>query len=118
MEGRLKSCWAYDFRCDRSLEAMLSVFNEAGPWEWELRESAWYGDYLNTQPIKGLRVRIHKYPQAGEAGMFTGLRDEGFSVLVKRKAETLITQCEVDQILLDLLNRVDAADITAIEPYD
>jgi hypothetical protein len=76
-QTRLKSNWAYDFECDQPLERMLTAFNAAGPWRWELRDSAWYGDYLNTQPISGVRVRIHEYSQAGEAGTFVGLRGEG-----------------------------------------
>jgi hypothetical protein len=87
----LKAYWAYDFACDRSLEDMLAVFNEAGPWRWEMHESAWYGDYLNTRPSNEVRVRVHEYPQGGEGGMFVGLRDRGFSALLQIEAESSAT---------------------------
>lgn len=53
--------WSHYFRCDQSLESMLTTFNQAGPWQWQLRDSAWYGDYLNTRPAEGVRVRIQSY---------------------------------------------------------
>ncbi len=110
--------WAYDFDSDRSLEAMPSVFNEAGPWQWELRESAWYGDYLNTYPTKDVRIRIHEYPQYTEMGEFNGLRASGFSALLGIEAENSATQAEVDKVFRGLLGRVNATNITEIEWYD
>ncbi len=110
--------WAYDFASERSLGSMLSVFNEAGPWEWELRESSWYGEYLNTQPTKGVRVQVHQYPQTGEAGEFVGLRDEGFSALLRIKAESSATKAEIDKVFRGLLERINAVDLKEIEPYD
>jgi hypothetical protein len=98
---------------------MLAIFNQAGPWQWERRESAWYGDYLNTRPAEGIRVRVHEYPQTGEAGMtFVGLRDKGFSALLHIEAEGSTTQEEVDSIFRGLLSRVNASEVTEIEPYD
>lgn len=114
----LKAYWAYDLACDRSLEGMLAVFNEAGPWQWELRDSAWYGDYLSARAEKGVRMRVHEYPQYGEAGVFKGLRDKGFSALLEIEAKSPATQAEVDEIFRGLLARVNATNITEIEPYD
>jgi hypothetical protein len=114
----LKAYWAYDFACDRPLEDMLAVFNEAGPWRWEMHESAWYGDYLNTRPSNGVRGRVHEYPQGGEGGTFIGLRDRGFSALLQIEAESSDTQTEVDGIFRGLLTRVQATNVTEIEPYD
>ncbi len=110
--------WAYDFDSDRSLEAVLSVFNEVGPWQWELRESAWYGDYLYTCPAKDVRIRIHEYPQYTEMGKFSGLRAKGFSALLGIEAESSATQAEVDKVFRGLLGRVNATNITEIEWYD
>jgi hypothetical protein len=114
----LKAYWAYDFACDRPLEDLHAVFNEAGPWQWEMRDSDWYGDYLNTRPTEGVRVRVHEYPQTGEAGTFVGLRDKGFSALLQIEAESLAEQDEVDSVFRALLNRVKAREIAEIEPYD
>ena len=114
----LKAYWAYDFACDRSLADILAAFNAAGPWQWDLHESAWYGDYLNARPLDGVRVRVHAYPQAGEGGVFVGLRDKGFSASLQIEAECSATQAEVDEVLRRLLNRVSAEDLKEIEPYD
>jgi hypothetical protein len=114
----LKAYWAYDFLCDRPLESLLALFNEAGPWQWEMRESAWYGDYLNARPSDGVRVRIHEYPQTGEGGVFVGLRDKGFSALLQIEADSPATQAEIDQVFRELLTRAPATGITEIEPYD
>lgn len=116
----LKAYWAYDFVVpEPSIEDLLPVFNEAGPWRWQLRDSAWYGDYLNTRPADGVRVRVHEYPQLVEAGYrFVGLRDKGFSALLQIAAESLATQAETDAIFRELLTRVHATDLTEIEPYD
>jgi hypothetical protein len=83
----LKAYWVYDFACDLSLEAILGIFNEAGPWHWQLRESAWYGDYLNARPAQGVRVRVHEYSYAGAGGTFMGLREAGFSALLQIESD-------------------------------
>ena len=116
--GKLKAHWAYDFGCNRSLTGMLSVFNDAGPWQWELRESSWYGDYLNARPVEGVRVRIHEYPQTGEAGEFIGLRDKGFSALLEIEAESSAAREEIDEAFRGLLEKICAEDVKEIEPYD
>lgn len=87
----VKAYWAYDFTCYHSIESILAVLNEAGPWEWELRDSALYGEYLNTRTTGSVRVRVREYLQAGEAGMFVGLRDKGFSALLEIESERSAT---------------------------
>jgi hypothetical protein len=110
--------WAYDFACDQSLEELLALFNRSGPWPWEMRESAWYGDYLSTRPARGVRVRVHQYPQAGEAGVFVGLRDRGFSALLQIGAEASAQRPEIDEVFRRLLSQARATGLTDIEPYD
>jgi hypothetical protein len=85
----LKAYWAYDFACEQSLDAIAAAFNAAGPWQWQLRESAVYGDYLNCRPMERVRLRVHEYPQTGEYGTFRRL-----------------------------LQAINATDVTEIEPYD
>jgi hypothetical protein len=114
----LKAYWAYDFGCEQTLEDMRSVFNEAGPWHWELSDSAWYGDYLNTNPASGVCVRVHEYPQMGEAGEFVGLQRKGFSPLLEIKDASSAAREEVDEVFRGLLQRVNATKIMEIEPYD
>lgn len=114
----LKAYWAYDFACDRCLEDLLCLLNEAGPWEWEARDSAWYGDYLNARPLAGVRLRIHQYPSMGEAGTFVGLRDKGFSALLQIDEGSSAMQSEVDENFRELLRTINVMDIQGIEPYD
>jgi hypothetical protein len=110
--------WAYDFACDRSVEELLRIFNEAGPWQWALHESAWYGDYLNTRPTEGVHARVHEYPQMGEGGTFQGERDKGFMALLQIEGESGATRAEIDAVFRGLLSRADAAELRTIEPYD
>jgi hypothetical protein len=114
----LKAYWAYDFACDRSMEGMLGIFNAAGPWQWQQRESAYYGDYLNTCPAQGVRVRVHEYPQEGESGEFKGLREKGFSALLQIEVESPANQAKIDETFRGLLNAIKGTEITEIEPYD
>jgi hypothetical protein len=121
-----KEYWAYVFTCEQPIEAILADWNEAGPWQWQLRDSAWYGDYLNTRPIKGLRVRIHEFPsQASEAGPFLGpgtvegvRYDRGYTVLLQIEAGSSAMKAEVDEVIRGSLGRISAENIKEIEPYD
>jgi hypothetical protein len=114
----LEAQWAYDFVCDRPIEAILDAFNTAGPWQWSLRESAVCGDYLNCRPMEHVRVRVHAYPQTGEYGTFVGLRDKGFSALLEVEAERTAIRSEIDGVLRHLLQTINATDLTEIAPYD
>jgi hypothetical protein len=114
----LEASWAYDFVCDRPIEAVLDAFNAAGPWRWTLRESAVYGDYLNCRPMEHVRVRVHAYPQTGDYGTFVGLRHKGLSALLEVEAESTATRSEIDGVFRCLLQTIDASDMTEIAPYD
>jgi hypothetical protein len=111
--------WAYDFECDNTLDGIASLINRAGPWTWQARDSYWYGDYLNTRPAPGLRVRIHQYPQTvGTGQQFTGPREHGFMALLELSGESAVTRGEIDAIFRELLARIGAVGLTAVEPYD
>jgi hypothetical protein len=110
--------WAYDFACDRPIEAVLAAFNAAGPWAWQLRETVVYGDYLNCRPMEHVRLRVHEYPFAGAYGTFTGLGDTGFKALLQIDAESSATQSEIDRVFRRLLQAIDASNVSEIEPYD
>ena len=121
----LKNYWAYVFTFDEPIETLLSNFNEAGPWQWELRESSWYGDYLNVRPVTGVRVRIHEFPQANEGGVFVGpgivegfRYDKGYTALLEIEAESPATKAEINEVFQSLLSKISAQNIKEIEPYD
>ncbi len=102
----LKAYWAYAFTCDHALEAMHDLLNGAGPWQWSLRDSHWYGDYLNCRPVEGVRVRIHEW------------EDAAYTVLLQIEAGSAAQQDAVDQIVKTLLGRLEARSIVEEEPYD
>lgn len=110
--------WAYDFTVERPIESILAAFNTAGPWQWQLRESAVYGDYLNCRPHPQVRVRVHEYPSVGAYGTYVGLRDRGFMALLQVVSEDAATRSGIDRVFHDLLQGIDAANLTEIEPYD
>ena len=109
-----KANWAYDFSCNQSLEEVIAVFNDIGPWQWQLRDSYMVGSYLNTRPMEGMHVRVHEYPQS----FLKGPREKGFLALLQLEDDSVAEQEDVDRMFRELLNRVMATDINEIEPYD
>ena len=126
MEVALTADWAFVFTCDLPMEAILEDWNAAGPWQWTLRDSAWYGDYLNTRPVEGVRARIHEFPQqASEAGVFVGpgtvegvRYESGYTALLQIEDGSRATKAEIDATLAGLLRQIGAENIREIEPYD
>jgi len=118
-----RAYWAYVFTCEQSIEAMLAALNDAGPWRWQARESAWYGDYLNVRPAEGVRLRIHEFPSSGEVSIFVGpgvvdgvAYDRGYTALLE--LDNAAARAEIDGIFRGLLGTIGAGNITAIDPYD
>ncbi len=105
----LKAYWAYAFTCDQPLESILAVFNQAGSWKWECRESHSYGDYLNTRPIDGVRVRIH-IQESPPGSKYSGL--------LQIEPDSTAERQEIDDTFRALLVQIDARDLAEIEPYD
>ena len=97
--------WAYDFDCDKPIEAILAIFNEAGPWVWQGRDSAWYGSYLNTRPADRVRVRVHRF-------------EDQYCALLQLGADAPLTRAAVDEIFRTLLARIEVREPREIEPYD
>lgn len=102
----LKAYWAYEFVCDKPIEDMLVIMNQAGPWMWSPRDSHWYGDYLNARPVQGVRVRIHEWPESK------------YSVLLQIESDSQARQSTIDGIMQELLGRLQARHVVETEPYD
>jgi hypothetical protein len=61
--------WAYEFRCQNSLHEMERALNQSGPWEWRVRDCAWYPDFLQCRPQSGARICLYEIkPPGGAAG--------------------------------------------------
>jgi len=55
--GEVPRSFAFEFRSPLTLDAMRDRLPDKARWEWELRDSAWYGDYLWAKD-GSTRVRI------------------------------------------------------------
>ena len=106
--------WAYDFGCDQSLEDVLDHFNQAGPWAWTGRDSYIEGNYLNSRPVDGVRIKVNQYPQA----FITDRKGSGYSALIRTDSDDVEFRLGLDQKLKRLLELIDAKDVVAIDVYD
>jgi hypothetical protein len=120
--------WAYDFTCEQPIETILAVFNSAGPWQWQMRDSAIFGDYLSCRPNEHVWVRIHEYAQLGNRPtplfaserfrVSAGRRDNGFAASLQIDDERASTRAGIDAIFRRLLQGIGVSSIAEIEPYD
>lgn len=107
---------AYEFNCELSLEEMLKVLNKKGPWKWTMRDSHWYGDYLNCRPEEGVRVRIH-HPAEFSADR-TQAPEDRYTVLFTIESTAAASRDTVDHAFRDLLVHLHARNLREIESYD
>jgi hypothetical protein len=98
--------WGYDFNCSQSIEAILAAFNAAGPWQWQLGDSDFYGDYVRCRPNERSRLRVYERSQfwTWQPG-----NPEGFYAEFESDPEG---RSEIDQIFRRLLQEIDATNIT------
>ncbi len=109
----LKAYWAYNFDCDKPLKGMLAAWNEAGPWQWQL------GVYIEAHSNEGVHVLVRDQPPV--TGWYSRLSrspsDRKFTALLEIKADSSVTQAEIDGIFRGLLARVNATNITYVQPF-
>jgi hypothetical protein len=115
--------WAYDFTCDgRTIEAVRDALNAAGPWQWHLRENQYFGDYLSSGSVEHVWLRVHEYPCTGLLSTgpspFSGLHGKGFKAMLHIDDGSIATRPDIDRLFRQLLQAIDAANATEIEPYD
>jgi hypothetical protein len=120
--------WAYDFATGKPIEGILAAFNAAGPWQWELRESVIFGDYLSCRPEEHVWVRVHEYSQMGRGPVplfatehflaSAGRPGKGFAASLQIGTEEMAKRSEIDQIFRRLLKDINARNVSEIEPYD
>jgi len=104
--------WAFNFQCDLTLDDICTTFNTNGPYHWDVRENYIFGDYLNSRPEDGLRLRVHFFPQAFVQNK------SGFSALLELDQDSPRTQDAIDNTFRKLLTQIQARDIKPVEPYD
>jgi hypothetical protein len=98
--------WAYEFQCGKSLEAILVILVEESPWDWHSRDSHWYGDYLNSRPMEGVRVRIHEWPESK------------YTILLQIDSESAAERSAIDEDIKVIFEKIEAKNIHETEPYD
>jgi hypothetical protein len=99
--------FAYQYRCEHSIERVGELLNEAGPWEWTVRDSSWYGDYLDCHSADGPRIRIHEF----------GDNDERYLTLLV-DGPTNMSDRYVMDIVAQWFEAIGAADVQDTDPYD
>src|SRR5262245_45179952 len=99
-----KQGWGYDFNCSQSIDAMLAVFNTAGPWQWQSVDSDICGQYVKCRPREYAQVRV--YDRRQFRTWQTGDR-EGFYAELESATET---QPEIDAVFWNLLLAVNATN--------
>ena len=107
---------AYEFNCELSIEEMLKVLNEKGPWKWTMRDSHWYGEYLNCRPEEDVRVRIHD--PADFLGGRTQDSKDHYNALFTIESKAATTRNAVDHIFRELLVHLHARNLREIAYYD
>jgi hypothetical protein len=98
--------WAYEFRCKQPLEAILDILIETSPWDWHLRDSYWYGDYLNSRPMQGVRIRIHEWPESR------------YTILLQINSESPADRSIIDESIKVIFDKIEAKNVCETEPYD
>ena len=98
--------WAYDFECDKTIEEIILTLNEAGPWRWIWRDKDALGPYISSVPLEGVRARIYY----AEGPTYTA--DFKLGVACSAERSTL------DDVLGDLLGKLNARNVSECEGYD
>ncbi len=99
---------AYEFSCDKTLEEIHAALNELGPYEWIMRDSHWYGDYLSTNPAGSMMIKI--YEPTDSAG-------PPFTIQVEGSSKELPGP-EITKLLRRWYEALAAVDIKKTEAYD
>lgn len=110
--------WAYEFRCEWSLGEMVEILNASGPWAWSLRDSHWYGDYINCRPFDGVRLRIHKPATSISLWPLEWLRGTEYSCQLEVSPESAVPFTAIDSMFLALLRKLPVHNLAEIGTYD
>ena len=76
--GEVPRSFAFEFRSPHALQVMRERLPDTARWEWELRDSAWYGEYLWGKDGAGTaatRVRIFAEDEPGRFTLQADLVD-------------------------------------------
>ncbi len=97
--------WAYEFLCRESFSEMEEILNRSGPWDWKMRDCAWYPDFLQCRPQSGARICIYalKPPDGGS----------GYRCVIEADSRT-----EIDSVLKESLGKLLVENLREAEAYE
>src|SRR5262249_17492854 len=98
--------WGYDFRCGKTVDALLAAFNAAGPWQWALGDSDFYGFYVKCRPDGRAEVRVF------QAAQFRTSQATDPTEFWAELASDATLRPEIARQFLSLLDSVNATDVT------
>ncbi len=106
----MSNVWAYNFECDKPMAEVIATLNEQGSWKWIWRDSDTFGHYTSSVPYKGVRVRIFD---------IDGYYSDGptYTAELKTDEECEVEKTLIDRVLLELLGKLDAQNLTEGETY-
>ena len=97
--------WAYEFFCEKSIYEMETILNEAGPWEWRVRDCDWYPDFLQCNADREIRICIYKEGSV-------------YRCLVESRSKSDIERSTHDPALLGLLDKLHVRNLEEIESFE
>ena len=106
---------AYSFACkESSTDALCARLNAESGWQWHVRDSYWYGDYLACRPFEGVSIRIFEFSLEG------GYREGGYwrDADVRIGGACTTPMRVIDEAFRAALARIGAYTVKEIEPFD
>ncbi|HEX5035892.1 MAG TPA: hypothetical protein VFX30_01895 [bacterium] len=98
--------WAYTFRCPTRLHDLEAALNAAGPWEWRLRDCAWYPDFLQCRPVADVSIQIDS-PKEGDC-----------RCLIVASDGAGLSREQIDRTLTGILEKVETGEREEIAAYE
>ena len=90
--------FAFQFSWDRSIYEIKQKLNAIKKWQWRVRDSAWYQDFLQCRPKEGLRICIYsENPPQGRS----------YHCHVEIVPASVTERDSVEQVLLEFLEHLE-----------
>ena len=93
-----------------STDALCVRLNQVA-WKWHVGDSHWYGDYVVTRSLPGVRIRIVDFPKHTETGY-------QYDSDIRIGKECTTPMSEIDAAYRNILAHIPAHDVREIEWFD
>ena len=112
--------YGYSFDCELGFGQLLARLNEIGPWQWDERDSAWFGNIASAR-TKTIRLDLIESGPDEVGGQVIAGNGQQFAISV-RKGPTPPSEHEWAAVELairtELLPSVGARDVRPTDPID